>query len=79
MPNCGRGYSDQANTAVPTFQNNNYFNTINLTSKVGESTAKFFDEKGTTLDPQYKDAANGDFTLGNEDLIYNKAGDSRWY
>lgn len=79
MPNCGRGYSDQANTAVPTFQNNNYFNTINLTSKVGESTAKFFDEKGTTLDPQYKDAANGDFTLGNEDLIYNKAGDPRWY
>ncbi|MDN0053053.1 fibronectin type III domain-containing protein [Bacteroides caecigallinarum] len=79
MPACGRGFSDQSNTAVPTFENNNYFNTINLTSKSGESTAKFFDERGTTLDPNYKDTTNGDFTLGNEDLIYNKVGDPRWY
>lgn len=79
MPACGRGFSDQGNTAIPTFGNNNYFNTTNLTSKVGESTAKFFDESGTILDPKYKDATNGDFTIGNEDLIYNQVGDPRWY
>lgn len=79
MLNCGRGFSDNSKTAIPTFNNNNYYNTINLTSKVGESKAKFFDEQGTTLDPQYKDAANGDFTIANEDLIYNQVGDPRWY
>ena len=38
-----------------------------------------FDTEGTTLDPGYKDAANGDFTLSNEDLIYEQIGDPRWF
>ncbi len=79
MPNCGRGFSDSGNTAVPTFSNNNYWNTKNLVSEGGEGKAKFFDTEGTTLDPGYKDAANGDFTLSNEDLIYEQIGDPRWF
>lgn len=79
MPNCGRGFSDNSNTAEPTFENNNYFNTKNLVSDGGDGKAKFFDADGTTLDPGYADAANGDFTLSNEELIYNQVGDPRWY
>lgn len=79
MPDCGRGFSDNSATAVPTFSNNNYWNTKNLVSEGGEGKAKFFDTEGTTLDPGYKDAANGDFTLSNEDLIYEQIGDPRWF
>ena len=79
MPNCGRGFSDNSNTAEPTFDNNNYFNTKNLVSEGGDEKAKFFDTDGTTLDPGYADAANGDFTLSQEDLIYNQVGDPRWF
>lgn len=78
MPDCGRGFSDNSATAVPTFSNNNYWNTKNLVSEGGEGKAKFFDAEGTTLDPGYKDAANGDFTLSNEDLIDEEVGDPRW-
>ena len=78
MPNCGRGFSDNGNTAEPTFENNNYFNTKNLVSDGGDGKAKFFDTEGTTLDPGYANAAEGDFTVGNEDLNYNGVGDPRW-
>lgn len=78
MSDCTTGFSNQSSTNKPTFANNNYFNTKNLKSNDG-GEAKFFDEQGTILDPQYKDAANGDFTLRNEDLIYNQVGDPRWY
>ena len=79
MPDCGRGFSDNSATAVPTFSNNNYWNTKNLVSEGGEGKAQFFDADGTTLDPGYKDAANGDFTLTNEDLSYEQIGDPRWF
>ena len=77
MSECGRGFSDSGNTAVPTFNNNNYFNTKNLVSNDGGSS-KFFDEKGTTLDPGYKDAANGDFTVTDATVKAAGAGDGRW-
>ncbi len=79
MPDCGRGFSDNSSTSTPTFSNNNYWNTANLVSDDGGS-ARFYDTSGTTLDPEYADAENGDFTLGNEDLIYNAngIGDPRW-
>lgn len=76
--NYKRGFSDQAKTSVPAFGNNNYWNTINLVSNDG-GTGTMFDTEGTTLDPGYKDAANGDFTLSNEDLIYEQIGDPRWF
>ena len=37
------------------------------------------DKSATTLNPGFKDAAGGDFTLSDEDLIYNQVGDPRWY
>lgn len=77
-PTNERGFSDQGNTAIPTFDNNNYFNAPNFTSDIN-GKAKFFDTEGTMIDPGYKDAANGDFTLSNEDLIYNQVGDPRWW
>jgi hypothetical protein len=73
-----KGFSDQANTAVPTFSNNVYYNTSNLVSAVDGSSAKFYDASGTVADPKFKDAANGDFTVGDEDIAYKKVGASRW-
>lgn len=75
--NYKRGFSDQAKTSVPTFGNNNYWNTVNLVANDG-GTGTIFDADGTTLDPGYKDAVNGDFTLSNEDLIDEQVGDPRW-
>lgn len=76
-----RGFSDQSKTNTPSFGNNAYFNCQNLTSLIeGNSEAvKFFDTDGriVTEDP-FKDAANGDFTLVNEDLIYYQIGAPRW-
>ncbi len=79
MPECGRGFSDNSATDVPNFSNNNYYNTKNLVSEGGEEKARFFDESGYTDDPQYKDAANGDFTIQNEDVSIRQIGDPRWY
>lgn len=79
MPDCGRGFSDNSATAEPTFRNNNYFNTKNLTEDGGELKAKFFDTTGYTYDPQYVDAESGDFTIQNEDVSSRQIGDPRWY
>lgn len=77
MPSCGRGFSDNSNTGIPSFDNNNYYNTANLVSNDGGS-GKFYDTEGKTLNPNYKDADNGDFTVSNEDILYYKMGDPRW-
>lgn len=79
MPNCKRGFTDSSSTPVATFNNNCYYNTINLTSAAAEGKGKYYDTTGKTLDPGYKDAANGDFTVSNEDVIYYQIGDPRWY
>ena len=42
-------------------------------------TNMFIDESGKTVEnPNYKDAANGDFTIGNEDVKKLGVGDPRW-
>ena len=77
-----RGFTNQSSTdAEPTLDNNVYFNTQNLMSLADGNTEKvtWFDEKGTELDPQFKDAANGDFTLQNDNVKDLKVGDPRWY
>lgn len=57
------------------FKNIYYFASPNLwTNSHKDDYATFAAE----ADPMFKDAANGDLTLGNEDLIYNKVGDPRW-
>ena len=42
-------------------------------------TNMFIDESGKAVEnPNYKDAANGDFTIGNEDVKKLGVGDPRW-
>ena len=43
------------------------------------ANALFVDKSGTIADPQFKDAANGDFTVGNDNVKDKKAGDPRWF
>jgi hypothetical protein len=75
-------YSNQNGTATatapPTFTSNNYFN-ANLLYTVG-AAAITVDKSGkyTTLDPQFPNAANGDFTIKNGTLLDNRVGDPRW-
>ena len=72
-------FSNQGGTAVPEFDNNIYFNADGLCVAGANANGKFIDDSGTVLDPQFKDAANGDFTIGNDDVKDKKAGDPRWY
>jgi len=71
------GYSDNSATDESiTFQNNNYFNAPTL---YDSSVARYDDSTSfTTLDPEYADAANGDFSVANQSLIDDNVGDPRW-
>ncbi|WP_343695430.1 DUF5123 domain-containing protein [Flavobacterium sp.] len=69
-------YTNQNGTTAPTFSKNYYYNapsfmdaTINLNK---------IDVSGTTADPQFVNAAGGDFTVKNQTLIDNQIGDPRW-
>ena len=68
-------YTNQPTTSAPGFGNNNNFNSPNL-KLVGSNNTP--DSAATTLDPQFANAATGDFTLGNQTLMDNKIGDPRW-
>ena len=79
-------YTNQSKTPQPTYENNYYFNcaTANIFApSVLEGEAKVYwngDTNGKNgANPQYKDAANGDFTIGNGDVAKLKVGDPRWY
>ena len=79
--NYKRGFANNANTdQAPTLDNNIYLNTENLieAGATADATISWFDKAGTILDPQFKDAANGDFTIGNDNVKDKKAGDPRW-
>lgn len=74
-------YSNQAGattpTSIPTFSNNNYFNSpllfaVNSANRYDASTTY------TTLDPGFTNAATGDFTISNQALKDRKVGDPRW-
>ena len=80
--NYKRGFANNANTdQAPTLDNNIYFNTENLieAGASADATISWFDKAGTVLDPKFKDAEKGDFTIGNDDVKDKKAGDPRWY
>ncbi len=68
-------FTNQAATATPTFNGNNYFTAPGYLSG---TTGLFFDASGTQLDPKFKDASKGDFTVGNDDMKDKKIGDPRW-
>ena len=72
-------FSNQAKTAVPTFDNNIYFEAAGYVTSGANANALFVDGEGTILDPQFADAANGNFTIGNDNVKDKKAGDPRWY
>ena len=76
-------YTNQSKTNTPTYTNNYYYGCSNASifaasdpeNKVywnGDVNAKNGD------DPKYKDAANGDYTIGNNDVIKLNVGDPRW-
>ena len=75
-------FSKQSQTnSAPTFSNNNYYNaanagTIELT--VEGVTQIVVKDGGKTLDPKFKDADKGDFTVTNENVKINKVGAPRW-
>ena len=70
-------YANQAATAAPAFSNNNYYNAATLNAASPVSPLKS-DAAGTALNPQFTNAATGDFTIGNQTLKDNKVGDPRW-
>ena len=70
-------YTSQTTTVAPTFSNNNYYNAATLNAAVSTAAVKS-DPAGTALNPQFANAATGDFTLGNQTLKDNGIGDPRW-
>ncbi|MBK0369891.1 DUF5123 domain-containing protein [Flavobacterium agrisoli] len=69
-------HSNQTTTNMPVFAVNNYFNATNFqNTAIGSNKV---DGTGTTLNPGFANAANGDFTISNQDLKDNKVGDPRW-
>ena len=76
-----RGLANQSKTdQEPTLENNVYFDTENLieAGATADASISWFDEKGKNLDPQFKDAAKGDFTVQNDNVKDTKAGAPRW-
>lgn len=61
--------------ATPTYSQNYYYNCYNLWAGLYTTPASC---SATEANPGFKDAANGDFTLSHEDLIYYRIGDTRW-
>lgn len=74
-------WSNQAKTLVPTFKNNVYYACPNLNKEVlGPPIINAFkDDSATEIDPNYKDAAKGDFTIGEEKVIKLEVGPEKWY
>lgn len=69
-------YSNQSATNVVSFVDNNYYEAPNLTSDlftVHDSSGSY-----TTLDPGFTNVDNGNFTVTQSDLKYDKIGDPRW-
>lgn len=68
------GRSDKMK-ADATHANNYYFNCPNLWGNLYKDNHS---NVATELDPQFTDAANGDFTVQSQDLKDNQVGDPRW-
>lgn len=56
------------------FSNNYYFNAPSLLTNPEGGAGRIFDTTGQVLDPEFKDAANGDFTIQNETLLDKNIG-----
>lgn len=71
-------FSQDTKTDNLVFSNNYYFNAPSLMAIPEGGAGKVADASGTAIDPGFKDAANGDFTVSNETLIDKVIGDPRW-
>lgn len=69
-------YTNQPTTAQPTFSKNYYFDAPSFTNAT--ITNNKIDPSATTANPQFTNAAQGDFTIGNQTLKDNNVGDPRW-
>lgn len=69
------GRSDKMKATDPYYANNYYFNCPNLWSNLYKDDHS---SVATECDPQFTDAANGDFTVQSQDLKDNQVGDPRW-
>ena len=67
-------FSQDSKTDNLLFANNCYFNAGTLQVNVDGGAGKVFDTTGLTLDPGFKDATNGDFTITNETLVDKNIG-----
>ncbi|MGQ1891221.1 fibronectin type III domain-containing protein [Thermophagus sp. OGC60D27] len=69
-------YSRQSQTNIVEFDRNNYHNSPNLY----DNSFPHFDGSTTylTVDPEFADPANADFTVSQEDIIFYQIGDRRW-
>ena len=74
-------WSNQSSTTVPEFQNNVYNACANLNNEVlGPPIVNAFkDGTATVADPKYKNAAKGDFTIGNDAVSKLGVGAAKWY
>lgn len=70
-------YSNQSTTTITTMENNNYFNAPNFTESKA-SGARNDTGTFTKLDPQFTNADQGNFTIGNIALKVAAVGDPRW-
>lgn len=72
-------YTNQSRTSQPECSRNNYFNAPGFYTD-GYNSGGLYDLSGnyTTEDPGFVDAASGDFTVTNQNLIDFSVGDPRW-
>lgn len=75
-------WSNQGSTTEPEFTNNVYNACANLNTVVwadGKGDNAFNDPNAQVADPKYKDAAKGNFTIGNDAVKKLKVGAEKWY
>lgn len=70
-------YTNQGVTTITELSANNYFNAPNFTAS-SVSNAQNDTGNYTSLNPEFADPENGDFTVNNLDLKLNGVGAARW-
>jgi len=79
LANTAGYYSNQSSTNIVTMGGNNYFEAPNFTASTVSNAKNDTSGDYTTLDPGFANPSEGNFTLSNEDLKYDKIGDPRWW
>lgn len=69
-------HTNQSTTIAPTFTQNYYYNAPSFMDTT--IALNKVDAAGITADPQFTNAAAGNFTIGNQKLKDNAIGDPRW-